>query len=55
LIPYGACRFACKAGPLEGNPVLLIEEHTASLSRLGVDALRRGALKMSLSQSPPLR
>src|SRR5215472_11106921 len=25
LIAYGSCRFASKAGPLEGNPVLTID------------------------------
>jgi hypothetical protein len=51
LIPYGACRFASKAGPLRGNPVLLIEERTAELAALGVDVLRRGALKLNISRS----
>lgn len=48
LIPYGACRFASKAGALHGNPVLLIEECTR-LVGLGADVLRRGALKLGIS------
>ena len=51
LIPYGACRFASKAGPLHGNPVLLVEERTAQLAALGVEVLRRGAMKLSISRS----
>ena len=51
LIPYGVCRFASKAGPLQGNPVLSIEEHTVRLPGLGADILRRGAMKLTVSLS----
>jgi len=54
LIPYGACRFASQAGPLEGNPVLFIEECAARLDGLSADILRRGTLKLTLSISPRL-
>jgi len=48
LIPYGASRFACQAGPLEGNPVLRIESAPERLARLGHEALWRGAMPFSI-------
>lgn len=52
LIPYGPNRFACKAGALEGNPVLRIEEGLERISRLGLDVLWRGAMPLSIEVSP---
>ncbi len=48
LIPYGVCCFASKAGRLDGNPVLTIEERLDRLAGIGNDILRRGALKLCL-------
>lgn len=52
LIPYGPSRFACKAGALEGNPVLSIEDGLERISRIGLDVLWRGALPLSIEVSP---
>jgi hypothetical protein len=54
LIPYGACRFACKDGALAGNPVLLIEQDLARLAVMGAGTLRHGAQQISISTSPEL-
>lgn len=44
LIPYGPCRFACKAGPLAGNPVLKIDDdQLARLAEVGRGVLWTGA------------
>lgn len=48
LIPYGTSRFASKAGPLEGNPVLVIENRLERLFELGRDVLWRGAMPFSI-------
>ena len=42
LIPYGASRFACKDGPLEGNPVLSIEDRLECIAELGHEVLWNG-------------
>lgn len=44
LFAYGVSRFACKAGPLEGNPVLVIEDDLARLAAIGREILWKGAL-----------
>ena len=49
LIVYGAARFACEAGRLEGNPVLAIEEGLDLLAKLGRDVLWRGAVELRIS------
>ncbi len=41
LFPYGVCRFACKDGPLSGNPFLTVVE--GPLGALGPLLLRQGA------------
>jgi len=51
LIPYGTSRFASKAGPLEGNPVLVIEDRLDCLCELGRDVLWRGAMPFSIEDS----
>jgi hypothetical protein len=44
LITYGPCRFACKAGPLAGNPVLTIDDdQLARLAEVGHSILWSGA------------
>lgn len=51
LIPYGASRFACKAGPLEGNPVLLIEHGLGRIAEIGREVLWRGAMPFAVEGS----
>ncbi|MBI3677167.1 MAG: DUF3830 family protein [Proteobacteria bacterium] len=48
LIPYGPCRFASNAGPLAGNPVLVIEDRLARLVALGREILWRGAADLRI-------
>lgn len=43
LIVYGESRFACKAGPLEGNPVLTLDARPERIAGLGRDVLWNGA------------
>lgn len=43
LIPYGACSFASRAGPLAGNHVATVVEGRALLAELGRRALWNGA------------
>lgn len=52
LIPYGACRFACRAGRLAGNPVLSLEGPLGGLAQMGEDILRRGAMDLSIEPLP---
>ena len=52
LIPYGISRFASVAGPLEGNPVLVIEDRLERLFELGRDVLWHGAMPFSIEHSP---
>jgi hypothetical protein len=52
LFPYGESRFACKAGALEGNPVLSIEDGLERISRIGLAVLWRGAVPISIEVSP---
>jgi hypothetical protein len=51
LIPYGPSRFACMAGPLAGNPVLLIEDRLARLAELGNQILWRGAVDLLIERA----
>lgn len=53
LVVYGSCRFAAKAGPLEGNPVLIIEDDFARLSEIGHQILHRGALPLRIALRNP--
>ena len=48
LIAYGLCRFACRTGPLEGNPILTIDDGLARLAELGHGLLWRGALSLRI-------
>ena len=48
LIVYGESRFACKAGALEGNPVLTIEGELERIAQLGPKILWRGAMPLTI-------
>ena len=54
LIPYGTSRFACKAGALEGNPVLTIEDRLERLAQLGREILWHGAMDLHIGSQPSL-
>ncbi|MEM9370341.1 MAG: DUF3830 family protein [Pseudomonadota bacterium] len=43
LIAYGPCAFACKAGPLAGNPFLTITDGLETLAAIGRATLWKGA------------
>lgn len=51
-IPYGINRFACKAGSLEGNPVISITERLERLAELGQQVLWNGAMELRIEVSP---
>lgn len=51
LIPYGTSRFACKAGALEGNPVLAIEHGLGRVAELGREVLWHGAMPFAIEGS----
>jgi hypothetical protein len=51
-IPYGVNRFACKAGPLEGNHVLSIEDGLQRLAEIGPAVLWQGAKEIRIEVSP---
>ena len=51
-IPYGANRFACKHGPLEGNLVLTIEGAVQRLAEVGPQVLWKGARELRIEVSP---
>jgi hypothetical protein len=50
--PYAANHFACKAGPLEGSPVLRIDDRLERLAELGRGTSWRGALELRIEVSP---
>ncbi len=50
LIPYGTVRFAAKAGPLEGNPVLTIDDPLPDLAELGRRVLWRGGVPFRIEK-----
>jgi hypothetical protein len=50
LVPYGPSRFASMAGPLAGNPVLLIENRLARLAELGNQILWHGAVELLIER-----
>lgn len=52
LIPYGTARFACKAGPLEGNPVLTIAGPLPALAEIGRQVLWRGGVNFKIEKRP---
>jgi hypothetical protein len=49
LLPYGACRFASKAGQLAGNPFLTIVEGLENLRPLGELTLWHGAQEIEFA------
>lgn len=53
LFVYGNSRFASQAGPLEGNPVLVIDDDLERLAAVGREVLRRGALMLRIALSEP--
>lgn len=48
LIVYGISRFACRAGELQGNHVLTIEDRLDRLARLGPEVLWGGAMELRI-------
>jgi len=52
LFPYGESRFACKSGPLKGNPVLTLEDSLPRITGLGRQALWHGALPLRIEVTP---
>ncbi len=52
LLPYGASRFASVAGPLRGNPVLVIQDRLEALASIGREVLWRGAMTFSIEVVP---
>ena len=52
FIPYGDNRFACKYGPLQGNPVLTLEDGARRLIELGPEVLWKGARELRIEVSP---
>jgi hypothetical protein len=50
LVAYGEVRFACKAGPIAGNPFLVITADLDRLARIGRDILWRGAQLIAISE-----
>lgn len=48
LIPYGTVRFACKAGVLEGNPVLTIDDALSAFAEIGRQVLWKGAMNLKI-------
>jgi hypothetical protein len=51
LFPYGRARFACKEGPLQGNPFLTIVEGAEHLADLGRLVLWQGAQEIVFTPS----
>src|SRR5687768_7019322 len=49
LVPYGATRFAGKAGQLAGNPFLTIVSGTGCLAELGRRAIWEGAQEIRIA------
>jgi len=49
LIPYGACAFASRAGPLAGNHVITLEGEVSALRELGETVLWKGAQSLQLA------
>src|SRR5262249_47205601 len=52
LIPYGETRFASRAGPLSGNPVLTIVERLDALALAGRAILEKGASTLCIELLP---
>lgn len=50
LIPYGTTRFCSKAGLLEGNPVLTIEDPLSVLPELGRGVLWNGGTRFRIEK-----
>jgi hypothetical protein len=54
LVVYGSARFACKTGPLKGNPVLVIEDDLERLAMVGQAVLQSGAMTIRIQQVAPI-
>jgi hypothetical protein len=52
LIPYGAARFASKAGVLAGNPLFSIIEGRDRLAAIGRAILWQGAMDLEIALQP---
>ena len=52
LVAYGVTRFASNAGPLEGNPVLLIQDDLSQLIERGREILMHGAMELRIDRAP---
>lgn len=52
LVVYGSSRFACEAGALEGNPVLIIHDRLERIAEVGRRVLWNGALPLRIEVSP---
>lgn len=50
LIPYGTARFASKAGSLDGNPVLTIDEPLSALAEIGRHVLWKGGVDFRIKR-----
>ena len=50
LIPYGTARFASKAGSLEGNPVLTIDDPLSALAEIGRQVLWEGRMNLTIEK-----
>jgi hypothetical protein len=50
LIPYGTARFAGKAGSLEGNPVLTVNDPVSVLAELGCHVLWKGGTSVRIEK-----
>lgn len=50
LIPYGTARFSSKAGSLQGNPVLTIDNPLPVLAELGRGVLWNGAARFRIAK-----
>jgi hypothetical protein len=49
LIPYGACKFASKAGTLAGSPVITLDGSLEDLAALGSLLIAKGMQTLTLS------
>lgn len=53
LFPYGKAAFACKDGPLAGNPFLTVVEGAENLAALGKLTLWKGAQDITFERETP--
>jgi len=52
LFPYGVASFACKDGPLEGNPFLTVVDGRERLAEMGRLVLWKGAQDIAFEATP---